>query len=107
MVLVGVYTTSALVYKRIFLSILGKFGPITYLITKSSTHLLSSYTFKMPPKYDQKRMTHNQCRKNVCFLCLEKGPTAGSLDGLSASRVDFIVHGILPEYESVKDFLPS
>ena len=52
-------------------------------------------------------MTHNECRSNVCFLCLKKGKVAGKFDGLSASRVDFITHGILPDYENVKNFLPS
>ena len=48
-------------------------------------------------------LTHDECRKKVCFFCLQK--KKGDDRTLSGSNIDFIIHGIFPEYETVANYL--
>ena len=58
----------------------------------------------MPFSTDKKQLTHEECRKAVCFFCLRKGKLKPKI---SDSFADFISHGIFPEFPLKRQNLPD
>ena len=52
-------------------------------------------------------MTHDECRKAVCFFCLTKKAKGKMISPLPSSLVDFILRGIFPDFETKQQFLPD
>ena len=54
----------------------------------------------------KKRLTHEECRKAVCFFCLRKGKTPDKYY-INETLAEFISRGIFPEFISRRRYLPS
>ena len=54
----------------------------------------------------KKRLTHEECRKAVCFFCLRKGKTPDKYY-INETLAEFISRGIFPEFSSRRHYLPS
>ena len=54
----------------------------------------------------KKRLTHEECRKAVCFFCLRKGKTPVK-PNINETLTEFISRWIFPEFSSKRKYLPS
>ena len=54
----------------------------------------------------KKRLTHEECRKAVCFFCLRKSKTPNK-NYINETLAEFISCGIFPEFSSRRRYLPS
>ena len=47
------------------------------------------------------KLTHDECRRNVCFFCISKA------DRQLSSGIMELVITLVPNYDSIKDYLPA